>query len=96
MTQSMLTVMAYDVVSDAKRNRLYALLKEYGVPVQKSAFEARLTAAERQELLRRVAALLDAATDRFVIYPISREQEDLVLTFGLPRPVVDDPSYYLV
>ena len=87
MTTSTLTVVAYDVVSDARRTRLHALLKEYGIPVQKSAFEARLTPAERQELLRRAATLLDATSDRLTMYPISAGHEDRILTYGLRGPV---------
>lgn len=96
MSASMLTVLVYDVSSDARRNRLHALLKQYGVPVQKSAFEARLTPREREQLLERVARLLDAKADRFVLYSIAREQEERVAVVGTPRPELKEPSYFLV
>ncbi len=96
MSASMLTVMVYDVASDARRNRLHALLKQYGEPVQKSAFEARLTPREREQLLQRAARLLDEKHDRFVLYPIAREQEARVAVVGTPRPELREPSYFLV
>ncbi len=96
MSASMLTVLVYDVVSDARRARLHALLKQYGVPVQKSAFEARLTVREREQLLQRVGRLLDAREDRFILYPIGREQEERVSVIGVARPELKEPSYFLV
>ena len=92
----MLTVLVYDVVSDTRRTRLHALLKQYGVAVQKSAFEARLTSREREQLLRRVGRLLDPDEDRFVLYPITRDQETRIEVVGTPRPELREASYFLV
>jgi CRISPR-associated endonuclease Cas2 len=92
----MLTVLVYDVVSDTRRARLHALLKQYGQPIQKSAFEARLTAREREQLLRRVERLLDAREDRFVLYGITHDQEERIAVIGVPRPVLTDATFFLV
>ncbi len=91
-----LTVLVYDVALDRRREKLYALLKEYGVPVQKSAFEARLTIWERRRLLERATAILDPNEDRFVIYVIPGDREASIVSLGLPRPEVKVPRFFIV
>ncbi|MBI5161633.1 MAG: CRISPR-associated endonuclease Cas2 [Micrococcales bacterium] len=95
MSTPALVVIVYDVTDDARRGRLHALLKQYGVPVQKSAFEARLTPAERSRLLERVAPLLQP-TDRFVMYAVPASHEPQIAELGVPRPRVLVPRYYVV
>jgi CRISPR-associated protein Cas2 len=95
-TRTQLVVMVYDIANDQRRTKLHALLKEYGEPIQESAFEARLTIAERKHLLRRVGQLVDSVADRFVIYPIAREQEAGIVAVGIPRTEVKARSYYIV
>lgn len=70
--------------------------REYGVAIQRSAFEAGLTPAAREHLLERVKTLVDAATDRFVMYGVPSDQEIRIAALGLPRPEVASPSYYLL
>ena len=96
MTRTLLTVLVYDVSDDRKRNRLHGILKQYGVPVQKSAFEARLTPREREQLLRRVAPLIDEGRDRFVMYTLARDQEEKVAALGAPRPEIKVPGYFII
>lgn len=93
---TVLCIIIYDVVLDRQRNRLHKLLKQYGEPVQFSAFEARLTLAERRQLIREVARIITPATDRCVIYPVGGAQERGVLCVGQPRPDVQVPSFFLV
>ncbi len=50
-------VAVYDVSADRERDRVAKVLEGFGMRVQKSAFELRLTPATRQTLLRRVEAL---------------------------------------
>jgi len=96
MTGTLLTVLVYDVVDDRRRGQLHALLKQYGVAVQKSAFEARLTPREREQLLRRVSALVDESTDRFVMYTLADEQEEKIAALGAPRPRIAVPRFYVI
>jgi CRISPR-associated endonuclease Cas2 len=88
--------MIYDVSSDRKRDKLHDLLKQYGVPVQKSAFEGRLTFIERQRLVREASRYIDIETDRFVLYTISKDQEKNIITTGLSRPEIPEERYFLV
>lgn len=96
MNNTVLVVVVYDVATDRSRRRLFQLLKQYGVPVQKSAFEARLTVRERESLLREAARLIDPATDRITLYPIAAPQEKGIGHIGPPRPTTVNPDYYLV
>jgi CRISPR/Cas system-associated endoribonuclease Cas2 len=50
-------VAVYDVSDARERRRLAGVLEGFGLRVQESAFELRLTPAGRQTLLRRVEAL---------------------------------------
>lgn len=96
MSDTILVVAVYDVTDNRRRQRLFQLLKRYGVPAQKSAFEARLTTRERETLLRDVHRLLDADCDKFTLYPIASPQERGIQHIGPPRPDAQNPDYYLV
>jgi len=79
-----------------KGNRLHKLLKQYGVAVQESAFEARLEKAERKRLIALVGKLIDATTDRFVMYPIARDKEKKIIAIGTPRPDLPAQTFFIV
>ena len=96
MSASILTVIVYDVADDRRRTKLHALLKQYGVAVQESAFEGRLTPAERTRLLDRVEQILDTKADRFVLYTVPKDHEERIAVVGLARPAIPDPGYFLV
>lgn len=96
MSGTLLTVLVYDVADDRRRSRLHALLKQFGVAIQKSAFEARLTAREREQLLRRVAPLIDEQSDRFVMYTLGRDQEEKIATLGSARPEIVVPGFFII
>lgn len=93
---TLLTVMVYDISDDWRRRKMHALLLEYGLPVQRSAFEGRLTAAERGRLATRAAPFIDPATDMLVIYTVAREQERAIRTIGIPRPPVHEQRWFIV
>lgn len=96
MSTARLTLLIYDIADDRRRGRLHKLLKQYGVPVQESAFEARLTESERARLLERVAELLVEDEDRFVLYLVPPAHEEFIRVVGLPRPVIPVKTYYVV
>lgn len=61
-------LITYDITDNAKRLKLSKLLQDYGDRVQKSVFEADLSAGEVAEILRRAASLV-ASTDSLRLYP---------------------------
>lgn len=65
----MLHLIAYDVVSNARRRRLAKLMEAYGLRVQDSVFESQLGPAEAKELLWRAEKLIER-TDSLRCYPI--------------------------
>jgi CRISPR-associated protein Cas2 len=91
-----LAVMVYDVADDKRRTKLHALLKQYGVAVQESAFEGRLTRTERDRLLERAQRILDEREDRFVIYSIANMQEEQICVVGKERPEIPDKTFFIV
>jgi CRISPR-associated protein Cas2 len=51
MPASTLYLACYDVTDDAERERVCGVLEGYGLRVQKSVFECRLTRSARERLL---------------------------------------------
>jgi CRISPR-associated protein Cas2 len=93
---TLLTVMVYDITDDRRRRKMHALLLEYGVPVQRSAFEGRLTPSERRQLAERAAALVEPVSDTLVMYTVAREQERAIRALGLPRPQLPEQRWFIV
>lgn len=58
----------YDIIDDKKRNRMAKFLEGYGVRVQKSAFEARLTKKHCDEMLKRASKMIDTNEDSLRVY----------------------------
>ena len=91
-----LVVVAYDVVEDRSRQRLRKLLRQFGLPLQKSVFEARLSAKERQRLVERATEIIDPETDQLVVYTIASRQEGSIVVVGLPREEPVQERWFVV
>jgi CRISPR-associated protein Cas2 len=50
-------IAAYDVTSDKERGKVAEVLEGFGFRVQRSVFELRLSRGQREQLLRKLAAL---------------------------------------
>ena len=61
-------VIIYDVTDNKRRNRLAKLLEGYGVRVQKSAFEARLTKRNYSTMLGQAKRIIDTESDSLKTY----------------------------
>lgn len=72
----------YDISNEKTRRKVAAVLLEYGIRVQLSAFEIELEGNETEELTARIEDLLDATTDRFVLYPVDRRGQRRPLWLG--------------
>ena len=64
----MLVVVAYDVPEDRRRTKLAEALEAYGRRVQYSVFEALLEPPQIEELLERLASLIDPEEDKVRLY----------------------------
>jgi CRISPR-associated protein Cas2 len=63
-------VIAYDIESDRRRNKVMSTLKDFGLRVQFSVFECELDAARLWKLRARLERLIDRRCDRLHIYPL--------------------------
>jgi CRISPR-associated protein Cas2 len=63
-------IIAYDIVDDRKRARAADTLKDYGLRIQKSVFECNLKEPDRDELIKKLKAIIDANEDSALIIPL--------------------------
>ena len=81
----MIYLFAYDIASDRVRNRVSNLLEDYGVRVQKSVFELRVTKPRSRTLARRIGRLIDQG-DSLRVYPIPQRSIFAIEVFGSGLP----------
>ena len=82
-------VISYDIEEDRKRTRLANLLLDYGDRVQKSVFEAELTAEALQELLAKATRELEEE-DNLRVYPLCGSCEERIQNFGRPAGLLEE------
>ncbi len=64
----MLTVIAYDIADDGRRDDVSTLLEDHGVRVNYSVFECELEGEEFERLKEHLSQLIDEGKDRIVFY----------------------------
>ena len=69
MKSGSLYISVYDITKDRERYRLSKILEAYGVRIQRSAFELRLTRSQRDTMLKQIHAL-NLRTGWVVLYRI--------------------------
>jgi len=83
----------YDVAEPRRLSAALKLARRYATGGQKSAHELFLTCAERETLVTDMRALLDAATDRFLLLRLDPRSK----LFALGKAVAPaDPDYFYV
>lgn len=87
--EKMLILIIYDIIDNKKRLKLAKFLQGYGVRVQKSAFEAKLTRKQYEKLLNRIPSYC-SKEDTIRVYKIIGKSQ--VTAFGINeiRPEDDD------
>ena len=78
-------VLAYDIADDRRRARIAKLMESSAERVQGSVFEAYLSPADLEALLRRVRKVLKKDQDGLRIYPICAACRGKVRTLGLGK-----------
>jgi CRISPR-associated protein Cas2 len=63
-------VIAYDIETDRRRNKVMSALKDFGLRVQYSVFECDLDRARLNHLRERLEGLIDRRKDRVHIYAL--------------------------
>lgn len=84
-----LVLIIYDIIDNKKRLKLAKFLQGYGVRVQKSAFEAKLTRKQYEKLLQKIPSYC-TDEDTVRVYKIIGKSQ--VTAFGINeiRPEDDD------
>ena len=93
MIRRTLHLACYDVSEPRRLVAALALTRKYATGGQKSVHEIFLTAAERRELVGDMRALLDAATDRFML--IQLDPRSRVHTLGKAVAPADPDFFYV-
>lgn len=68
----------------------------YEVPVQKSAFEARLERSEIKLLIEELERLIDKEEDSLHVYSIPKDVEPKIVELGKPRPSIIVEDYFIL
>ncbi len=63
-------IVAYDICSSKRLQRINRLLKGWGIPVQYSVFLCPLTARSRTQLIDELSRAMDSKFDDIRIYPL--------------------------
>ena len=94
MVNEVFVVVAYDIASDRRRNRLVKFLKDYGVRVNYSVFECEIQKKYFSEFKKGVDEIINTKEDIVIFYRmckkcrISKEAEGLVYMERSERIVV--------
>ena len=79
----MIYVISYDIKSDRIRNKLSKLLEGYGVRIQYSVFECRITEKRFKKLYQEIFLLVEENLEGSVrFYTLCKNCEDKILTIG--------------
>ena len=79
----MLTVIAYDIADDRRRDAVSTLLADYGRRVNYSVFECDLTTEEYKHIQTHLARLIDQRQDRIVLYRLCEGCRPRKTTLGI-------------
>ncbi|MBD8975634.1 CRISPR-associated endonuclease Cas2 [Veillonella magna] len=63
-----IVLIIYDIVDNKTRSRMVKCLEQYGVRVQKSAFEALLTEVQYRKLIRESQRIINHQVDSLRVY----------------------------
>ncbi|KAA5598206.1 CRISPR-associated endonuclease Cas2 [Blastochloris sulfoviridis] len=88
-----LVLLAYDVVSDRRRGRALDAVRGFGIDAQLSVHECQFTAAEREEMWRRLVSLLNEEEDRLLLLVLDPRAR--IEALGTPRSTLEPYLHYI-
>lgn len=62
-------VVSYDIEDDKKRKKISKILSQYGIRVQFSVFECKISKTEMKELTEKLDELIKTNADSVIFYP---------------------------
>ncbi len=87
-------VFSYDVGADRTRRRVAKALEAVATRVQRSVFEARMSAAEARDLAERIRPMLDE-TDSLRAYALTKTGRSASIALG-GAPLPEDEEFWLL
>ncbi|HHL38916.1 MAG TPA: CRISPR-associated endonuclease Cas2 [Deltaproteobacteria bacterium] len=91
----MLYIVSYDIPDTPRRTRLSELLKDFGRRVHYSVFECLLADGELDEMLGRIADVVDGGEDSVRVYGVCASCERRLVIIGRGDRTVDEKHYIL-
>lgn len=95
MSERAFYILAYDIANDRRRQKIARLCEAIGDRVQESVFEAYLTAAELEKLLKKTAKVMKPAEDSLRVYTLCAACRGKIAAHGLGR-VTPPPAVQIV
>jgi len=92
---SPLRIFCYDISCDRRRRKVASVLEDHATRVQFSVFEARMTPAAVNRLVRQIAALL-AEHDSLRLYTVGTSGEKHCQVFGSGIPIESETGFWLL
>ena len=84
-------IVAYDIVNNRRRNRIFKKLKGLGFPMQKSVFECLLTDEQIRRMTQVLKKELDDEKDTIRIYVLPLEFKEHLTILGTGDTLQDPP-----
>jgi CRISPR-associated protein Cas2 len=91
----MFYVISYDVVDDARRNRVSETLLDFGRRVQYSVFECQLEEELAAKMVERLRKVLDVSEDRLRVYALCATCKGRIQWIGSQGPREDPKAIIL-
>ncbi|MBN1626525.1 MAG: CRISPR-associated endonuclease Cas2 [Deltaproteobacteria bacterium] len=89
-------IVAYDIAHPRRLNRVAKIMKDYGVRVQKSIFEAEVDSKRFAEMKRRVRDVILEEEDGVKYFPLCEKCAGTVEIIGQGVYVDPDKEYLVV
>lgn len=89
-------VISYDISDDRIRYRVGEILLDYGVRVQRSVYECRLTMDRFEEVRQKIEGFIQWETDSIRYYFLCGACEPRAMNVGYGRPPLAEPGSVIV
>lgn len=89
-------IIAYDISDPRRLVRIGKMMKDYGVRVQKSIFEAEIDERRFREMKTRIERLIDSRVDGVKYFPLCDRCADRPIAIGVSAESPRDDPYLIV
>jgi len=83
MNNKLYIVVCYDIIDDRKRAKVAKVMQSYGVRVQKSVFDCRITYHQYMKMRRQLEKVIDFEEDSIRYYSLCSRCQSAVQVSGL-------------